>query len=321
MKYILITCDTEIGELTANLSPEAAFDIFVLGKLNNEVVGVKYINKLANEFDLIVNHFVDIYPPHLQTQIADLCYDIMADGHYVGLHTHPGSRYGRRFINEYNLNEQKEILSFGKDFFWKNYHLCQVTHRAGGYGADDNTIRALSELEFIYDSSFFYNNLNCHISGVKNNVVTRIGDKNDIIEVPVSTYVINRRIFGIELSNKKKYSKLDFRYGSNVNSILKFIDNAPYNSVIVLFLHSFNFLNLLYSRNSKRYIDISISRKLINDYYSLLSEIKKRTDCSCIKFDQIPDFSTDPSYSTTEDINIVKTFMNRCFNSKDKINV
>ena len=48
----------------------------------------------------------------------------------------------------------------------------------------------------------------------------------------------------------------------------------PEKSVIVIFLHSFNFLNLPYNFKKKKYGKITVNYKLINDFERLLSEIK-----------------------------------------------
>ena len=45
MKQILLTCDTEVGELAQGF--DEAFDIFVLGKITGEQVGVPLINSIA----------------------------------------------------------------------------------------------------------------------------------------------------------------------------------------------------------------------------------------------------------------------------------
>ena len=60
MKQILITCDTEVGELHAGRAD--AFEIFIKGEIEDREVGVKLINDLASKYGAAVEHFVDVYP-------------------------------------------------------------------------------------------------------------------------------------------------------------------------------------------------------------------------------------------------------------------
>ena len=118
MKQILLTCDTEVGELSRDC--DLGFEIFTLGKIDGEQVGVPLINKIAAEYRAIVNHFVDVYHPLYEHEFCSLCEDILSNGHFVGLHTHPGSRFGKRYMYEYEIGEQKKILTWGKEWLFKN---------------------------------------------------------------------------------------------------------------------------------------------------------------------------------------------------------
>ena len=53
----------------------------------------------------------------------------------------------------------------------------------------------------------------------------------------------------------------------------------PENCIIVLFLHSFNFLNLEYSFKDKKYIKIGVNDELISEYKNLLAGIANKTEC------------------------------------------
>ena len=104
MKQILLTCDTEVGELAQGF--DEAFDIFVLGKITGEQVGVPLINSIAEEHGAVVNHFVDVYHPCYEKNFIALCEQILSDGHFVGLHTHPGSRFGRMRAHVLHCRQQ-----------------------------------------------------------------------------------------------------------------------------------------------------------------------------------------------------------------------
>ena len=48
MKKVLITCDTEVGELAGNRAD--AFEVFIEGKINGQEVGVNFINTIASRY-------------------------------------------------------------------------------------------------------------------------------------------------------------------------------------------------------------------------------------------------------------------------------
>lgn len=288
MKHILITCDTEVGELAGDRRD--AFEIFIEGVVNSKKVGVELINSIAAKYGAIVEHFVDVYPyeKYGEEKFETLCKTLIDGGHRIGLHTHPSGRYdkNRKFMWQYSLKEQTEIVRFGKQKIKEWVRLENISHRAGGYGADENTLIALKENNIFVDSSFFCGNDKCQIKYPYKNQVSLY---KDIFEIPVTVYESKKlyRPFGIE---KKKYQKLDFRYGSSSDEILEVIDCMASDSVIVIFLHSFNFLNLPYDFKTKQYANISINHNLINEYEKLLSSISMRKDC---KFDYSLDVSNE----------------------------
>ena len=243
-------------------------------------VGVKLINDLANKYGGVAEHFVDVYPyeRYGEDKFKRLCREIVKGGHGVNLHTHPSGKYdkNRKFMWQYGLDEQIEIIKFGKQKIKEWIGIDAPAHRSGGYGANDDTIQALKLNDIFIDSSFFYKNGNCKIS----------------------VYEKQKR-YGF-LKTKSSFQKFDFRYGSSADEILKAIDLMPENCIIVLFLHSFNFLNLKYSFKDKKYVIISINDKLINEYKRLLASIADKTEC---KFTSIKDLdmggSSDEDFAPT----------------------
>ena len=283
MKQILITCDTEVGELHAGRVD--AFEIFIKGEVQSREVGVKLINDLASEYGAVVEHFVDVYPyeRYDECKFERLCCDIIRGGHGVNLHTHPSGRYdkNRKFMWQYSVDEQTEIINFGKQKIKEWIGIDAPAHRAGGYGANDDTIRALKFNNIYIDSSFFYKNENCKINY---DYINKASEKNGVLQLPVSVYERQKR-YG-PLKTKSSFQKFDFRYGSSADEILKAIDLMLENCIIVLFLHSFNFLNLKYSFKDRKYVKISINDKLINEYKRLLAGIANKAEC---KFTSIKD--------------------------------
>jgi hypothetical protein len=280
MKQILLSCDTEVGELAQDL--DEAFALFVLGMIDGEQVGVPLINAIAEEYGAIVNHFVDVYHPSHEKNFAALCEQILTDGHFVGLHTHPRSRFGRRYMYEYDEDEQMEILTWGKEWLFKHLGLDVKTHRAGGYGADERTCAALRATGFTQDSSFFYQAKECRLDYP---FVNKVSLHNSIWEFPVTVYRERRVLFGQE--RKPQYKKLDFRYGSDAATIIDVVRRSPDNSISVLFLHSFNFLIGYYKKKEKKFSDIGINRKLIEEYRTLLAGLSRIENLVFVDFSRV----------------------------------
>lgn len=302
MKQILITCDTEVGELHAGRAD--AFEIFIKGEIEDREVGVKLINDLASKCGAAVEHFVDVYPyeRYGEHKFEQLCRDIIQSEHGINLHTHPSGKYdkNRKFMWQYSVDEQTEIVNFGKQKIKEWTGMDVLAHRAGGYGANDDTLRALRVNDIFIDSSFFYKNENCKINY---DYINKASEKNGVLQLPVSVYEKQKR-YGF-LKTKSSFQKFDFRYGSSADEILKAIDLMPENCIIVLFLHSFNFLNLKYSFKDKKYVKISINHKLINEYKRLLASIADKTEC---KFSSIKDLDmgglSDEDFVPTLHVNV-----------------
>ena len=292
MKQILITCDTEVGELHANRAD--AFEIFIKGETDGKEVGVNLINDLASEYGAVVEHFVDVYPyeRYDECKFERLCGAIIHGGHGVNLHTHPSGGYdkNRKFMWQYSVDEQTEIINFGKQKIKEWIGIDVLAHRAGGYGANDDTIRALKFNDIFIDSSFFYKNGNCKINY---DYINKVSEKNGVLQLPISVYEKQKRYSFI--NTKSSFQKFDFRYGSSADEILRAIDLMPKDCIITLFLHSFNFLNLKYNFKSGRYVDISINEGLIGECKKLLGGIAGNKEC---KFTSIKDLNLSSlSYS------------------------
>jgi len=306
MKQILLSCDTEVGELAQNF--DEAFAVFTLGKVGGEQVGVHLINAIAEEYGAVVNHFVDVYHPRYEKEFAVLCEQILANGHFIGLHTHPGSRFGKRYMYEYEEDEQKKILAWGKEWLFKRLGLDVKVHRAGGYGADERIYSALRETGFTQDSSFFYRASECHMDYPFVNKVSRY---KSIWEFPVTVYREKRSLLG--KSRSTQYKKLDFRYGSDSETIVDIVRRLPENSISVLFLHSFNFLTGSYMEKKKKFSDIGINYKLIEEYRTLLSGLKSLenlvfTDFSTVIVDDfLPEFVAE----IEETVSVLQVLRNR----------
>ena len=278
MKHILLTCDTEVGELS--LSVPDAFDLFIEGKLDGQEVGYRFINRIAERYGAAVQHFVDIYPyEHFgESKFARLCQELLDQGHGLALHTHPSGRYDprRKFMYQYSLEEQMDIVGYGKAkiYEWTGHEV--TAHRAGAYGMNRETLTALAAHGISVDASYYHAHPHCRFAGSKKNEPFL---SEGVLEIPISVYHKVTRYVPFPIT-RVIVTKLDFRYGSSAADIIACINQAPADSLIVLFLHSFNFLSLKYNFRQGRYKSIFIDRKLIEDYERLLASVRDDKGCT-----------------------------------------
>lgn len=288
MPQILITIDTEIGEL-GKYRPDA-FETFVEGKVDGREVGYKLIMDMLDRYQAKGEFFVDIYPYKQlgEDKFANLCEDIAERGHNVQLHTHPSTAFDeeRIYMHQYSLGEQVEILQLGKERIKKWTGKYPMVHRAGGYGINEDTFRALEQAGIHYDSSYFYENANCHFQCNTKNKPFKVGS---ITEVPVTVFEESAyyEFLGIKLLCRKHFQKLDVRFGATADEIKEVISNSGKDDVIMLFLHSFNFLHLPYNFRKGEYGRISINEDIIKNVDRLLNWISLQANCDFTTVDML----------------------------------
>ena len=183
---------------------------------------------------------------------------------------------------EYGKEEQKKILSWGKNWLICNLGLESKAHRVGGYGADPEIYNILKEDGFTHDSSFFFGSEICHMDYPHTNKVISY---KGIFEFPITVYRERRFLCGKE--RKPVYKKLDFRYGSDSRTILEAVRQSPENSVLTLFMHSCNFLEIPYYTRTKKFGEIKIQKTLILEYRNLLSGLQQMDDVVFTDFDRV----------------------------------
>jgi hypothetical protein len=144
--------------------------------------------------------FVDPMPAliHGEQVIADIVEPIRARGHEVQLHIHtewlqwanpspvPG-RLGRN-IGDFDLDDQVQLLGLARDMLVRAGAPQPIAFRAGNYGADDNSLRALARLGVGWDSSVnpAYQGSDCRISIARDQMGAI--EKDGIRLLPVSGF-------------------------------------------------------------------------------------------------------------------------------------
>ena len=127
-------------------------------------VGVSYQLALLARHGLKATFFVDPMPTMVfgLDAIRPVVEAIVAAGQEVQLHLHPNwagariddvARHGRFELVDYNLDEQRALIMGARDLLKACGAPDPVAFRAGSYAANDDTLTALADLGFAYDSS------------------------------------------------------------------------------------------------------------------------------------------------------------------------
>jgi len=267
---LIITIDTEVGEKAKNFKD--GFEKLVIGKIGDEFYGVPKIMEISEKYDFKCVFFVDVYEYKRfgEEKFKLLCQEIDKRGHEVGLHSHPSYAYDENRINmyEYSLEEQIKIIKDGKELIKKWIGKYPVAHRAGNYGANDETLIALKENNIFIDSSFFYKHPNSKINAPTINTPVLY---KDVLQFPVTVVKKFPRKKGIPIPIKWNYVKLDVNW-MNRNTIIESVKALNKNvEYIIIFLHSFSFIKTDYKKLNKFEIDC----KAIDSFEGVLSFCRK----------------------------------------------
>lgn len=127
-------------------------------------VGIGYQLAKLKELGLKATFFVDPMPAmvHGMEPIRRVVGAVLDGGQEVQLHLHPNwaeadatdrSRYARFEMIEYSRAEQRDLIAQARTLLELAGAPRPVAFRAGSYAANDDTLGALAELGFAYDSS------------------------------------------------------------------------------------------------------------------------------------------------------------------------
>lgn len=176
MTQVLITVDTELSALLhqRGATADANFAASIAGQLGGQAYGVDWQMDCLDRHGLKGVFFVDpmpglVFGPEIVTRMVS---PILARGHEVQLHLHTewlewasrspvGGRRGRN-IGDFPLEDQVILLSWARDALVGAGVPQPVAFRAGNFGANDDTLKALAALGFAWDSSFNAHYLNSH---------------------------------------------------------------------------------------------------------------------------------------------------------------
>lgn len=191
---VFLTVDTEFAwrHHRAGLDCDAIY----ARSLEPAGVGLSYqLAELAKR-DLRATFFVDPMPAMTfgLEPVRRMVGTILDAGQDVQLHLHPnwtaakagdrGAAHARFELCDYSLAEQRDLIAGATELLVAGGAPHPVAFRAGSYAANDDTLTALAEAGFVYDSS--HNGAETRVSRIGLPARQIAPVRRDLIEVPVT---------------------------------------------------------------------------------------------------------------------------------------
>ncbi|MFM9853743.1 MAG: polysaccharide deacetylase family protein [Sphingomonadaceae bacterium] len=200
MTKVLVTVDTELSALLhqRGLTPRQNFASSILGQCKAGEFGIGWQMDRLEAAGLKGVFFVDPMPALVYDEaiVANIVAPIIARGHEVQLHIHTewlewakaspvGTRLGGN-LADFSLEDQVTLLTCAADLIERAGAPRPTAFRAGNFGANDDSLRALAKIGLRWDSSVnaAYLNQGCKI-GCDAGQIDPIA-RHGVIEVPVS---------------------------------------------------------------------------------------------------------------------------------------
>jgi len=202
MTSVLFTTDTELSFMLhrRGASPLENLCIAVMGEVSDGAWGIGYQMQRLSEHGIKGVFFVEALSSYLFgiDVLKRVVAVILEAGHEVQLHLHAewlkwiekdivDTRRGLN-LADLTFDDQRRLLSLGLEALVRAGAPRPTAFRAGNYGANNDTLKALAHLGFTYDSSYNhpYLGASCHICAPDAlNRPTRI---EGVTEVPVTFF-------------------------------------------------------------------------------------------------------------------------------------
>jgi len=200
MTRAIITIDTELSasRQAAGMTPDENLRLSITGDTPGGERGVGWMMDRMEARGIRGVFFVDPMPGlvHGRELVARMVQPIIARGHEVQVHIHSewldwvtdspvDGRRGRQ-IGDFSLEDQTLLIGWAQDALTEAGAARPTAFRAGNYGANDDTLRALAALGMRWDSSFNadYVGKPCHI-GLPPDIIDPVA-ASGVIEAPVA---------------------------------------------------------------------------------------------------------------------------------------
>ncbi len=278
---VFITVDTEhsIGGAFRNpaLKP-VGNEKRIYGKIGGRYYGIPLIMDIADRCGIPVTFFVEVLNHYYfgKDETRQVCRYILERGHDVQLHLHPNylnftQQYPEELVfkdnmSAYDAARQTELIQEGKRLLQEYGVKDPVAFRAGNYGADQNTIGALSKSGFVFDSSYnlAFPRKSGPLFAQPLNDLARI---EDIFELPVTC-------FQEGIGSFKKRVPMDINGAGfrQMRDTLRFASKNNFRCVTFI-LHSFSFLH----SKDPQYCSVKIRKNIITRFQKLCAFLADNT--------------------------------------------
>ena len=239
----------------------------------DESCGLQKMVHILQEKGYAATFFYDVYEykKYDEEAVKNIAIWLDRSGQDVQLHTHPHWAYdkNRNLMYQYSLEEQIEIIRDGKMLLEKWIGKPVVAHRAGAYGANENTLRALIENEIFYDSSLFLGWRKSRINDLDLN--KNVLSMYDVLyQFPVTVYKKNEypSLFVDNVKPIMTIRKYDVNWFADELEAENALNEAIHIELdfIMLFLHSFSFIKDFDNEGEKKTNSdaMKIFEKLLN---------------------------------------------------------
>ncbi len=255
---VFLTVDLECGDYSTS------YDGSVFGRLNNiknKSYGLEYILKILRYNNLNATFFVETLSASKLgvSGLKDACSLILAFGHDIQLHIHPNllalhegltleSKELHQAISSFTLKDQIEMIKYGINTLKKCGVNDVVAFRAGGFGANRLTLKALAACNITIDSS--YNAAYLGKAGSfkslwsAHNLISKI---DGIVEVPITNFLVSSMP-----SIGYRHLQIGATSLGEFKSILLQAANRDFNSVCIFF-HTNEFI---YFKDKERTVGV-----------------------------------------------------------------
>ncbi len=165
---ILLTVDTELSAALhqRGCSPVENFESSILGRCDRGDFGIVHQMKRLDEYGHKAVFFIDPMPALVYGEqiVADIIGPVVERGHEVQLHMHTewlewtkdspvGGRQGRN-LSDFDYDDQVTLLKLANDILVNAGAPRPTAFRAGNFGANDDSVRAVHGAGLTWDSSF-----------------------------------------------------------------------------------------------------------------------------------------------------------------------
>ena len=248
---VFITVDTEhsIGGAFADarLKP-VGNEKRIFGRFGDRQLGIPLIMDIADTYGMRITFFVEVLNKHYfgSEETKDVCKYILDRGHDVQLHLHPNylnfkmadpqRREFTDLIGEYPVERQMDFLYEGIGSLTQYGAPRPIAFRAGCFGANECTLRALRDCGFVVDSSYnrSYLGNSCLLEDKGINDLTLL---DGIWELPITNFIEHTGI------RSARHIPMDIN-GASADEMKFVLRQAKISGPrsITIIMHSFSFI-------------------------------------------------------------------------------